>query len=270
MTFDPNRYKGEIERLAKEKTGRTLKLNGDIKMAFWPSLGADVAGVTFSEKGSKRAVRRLRLGARLGEADAAAARRVHRRLGEALRAQGAHRQGQGRALQLLRPDGRRGEEARRGREEGPEAKGQPVVFDIASVSIERASIAYIDLAAGQEYALEDLKLKTGRIAQDAEGKLELAMVAKRKAPPLQVKLSADGKYQLDRRQAERRRHRQARRFDHQGQVHRRRALRVRREHRQAEPRPLSRGAGEAGPQASRSRNLRPKSRRPTPRSISRR
>jgi hypothetical protein len=49
MTFDPNRYKGEIERIAKEQTGRTLSIKGDIKMAFWPSLGADVAGVTFSD-----------------------------------------------------------------------------------------------------------------------------------------------------------------------------------------------------------------------------
>jgi AsmA protein len=52
LTFDPNRYKDEIERLAKEKTGRTLAIKGPIKMAFWPSLGADVSGVTFSERGS--------------------------------------------------------------------------------------------------------------------------------------------------------------------------------------------------------------------------
>jgi AsmA protein len=54
LTFDPNRYKDDIERLAKEQTGRTLDLKGDIKMAFWPSLGADVAGVTFSERGSNQ------------------------------------------------------------------------------------------------------------------------------------------------------------------------------------------------------------------------
>jgi AsmA protein len=36
-TFDPNRYKGEIERLAKEKTGRTLSIKGDIKMASGPA-----------------------------------------------------------------------------------------------------------------------------------------------------------------------------------------------------------------------------------------
>src|SRR5688572_26827668 len=54
LTFDPNRYKGDIERIAKEQTGRTLKLKGDIQMAFWPSLGADVAGVTLSERAANQ------------------------------------------------------------------------------------------------------------------------------------------------------------------------------------------------------------------------
>src|SRR5205085_8896915 len=50
MTFDPNRYKPEIERLVKERTGRTLQLKGDLKVAVWPSLGADVNGLTLSER----------------------------------------------------------------------------------------------------------------------------------------------------------------------------------------------------------------------------
>ena len=38
MTFNPNRYKPEIERLVKEKTGRTLSLKGDLQVAVWPAL----------------------------------------------------------------------------------------------------------------------------------------------------------------------------------------------------------------------------------------
>src|SRR5947199_6235674 len=52
MTFNPNRYKGEIERLVKERTGRTLALRGDLEVALWPALGAKVNGVTLSERGS--------------------------------------------------------------------------------------------------------------------------------------------------------------------------------------------------------------------------
>src|ERR671934_148133 len=50
MTFDPNRYKGQIETLVKERTGRTLQLKGNLEVALWPALGAKVNGVTLSER----------------------------------------------------------------------------------------------------------------------------------------------------------------------------------------------------------------------------
>ena len=197
LTFDPNRYKQDIERLAKEKTGRTLKLAGDIKLAFWPSLGAEVAGITFSEKGSDQQFVAL-------ESAHAAVKLMPLLRGEyivdSVKVSGV------KARVVKGKDGRfnfsdlteGGEknEIQAKKAASPDDGGKPLVFDISSVSIERASIQYIDQMAGQEYAIEDFKLKTGRIAQDAEGKLELAMVAKRKAPALEVKLAADGKYQF--------------------------------------------------------------------------
>ncbi|HVJ10704.1 MAG TPA: AsmA family protein, partial [Burkholderiales bacterium] len=195
-TFDPNRYKGEIERLAAEKTGRTLKLNGDIKMAFWPSLGAEVAGVTFSEKGSKEqfvafdsAHASVKLMPLLhGEyiVDSVKLDGLKARIVKG-------KDGRYNFSDLMEGDAKAPTAEQK---KTPETKSTPLVFDIANVSIEHASAVYIDQAAGQEYALEDLKLKTGRIAQDAEGKLEFATVAKRKAPALQVKLEVDGKYRL--------------------------------------------------------------------------
>src|SRR5882672_8364592 len=50
LTFDPNRYKEGIEQVVKERTGRTLKLQGDLKVAIFPSLGTDVAKVSLSER----------------------------------------------------------------------------------------------------------------------------------------------------------------------------------------------------------------------------
>jgi AsmA protein len=195
LTFDPNRYKDDIQRLAKEQTGRNLAIKGDIKMAFWPSLGADVAGVTFSEKGSSQefvsfdsahaSVKLMPLLSGQYIVDAVKLSGLKARIVKG-------KDGRYNFSDLLEGD----KKAATGAKKGPEKKATPVVFDVGSVSIERASVAYSDLAAGQEYALEDVTLKTGRIAQDAEGKLELAMVAKRKAPPLQAKLSADGKYQF--------------------------------------------------------------------------
>ena len=195
MTFDPNRYKADIERLAQEKTGRTLSIKGQIKLAFWPSLGAGVSGVTFSEKGSKdqfvafdsahASVKLLPLLSGQYIVDGVSLSGLKARIVKG-------KDGRFNFSDLVEADAGKPEPKK-----APEPKATPVVFDVGSISIERASIAYVDLAAGQEYALEDVKLKTGRIAQDAEGKLELAMVAKRKTPPLEAKLSADGKYRLD-------------------------------------------------------------------------
>jgi AsmA protein len=196
LTFDPNRYKADIERLAKEKTGRTLKLGGDIKLAFWPSLGADVAGITFSEKGSEQQFVAL-------DAAHASVKLMPLLRGEyivdSVKLSGV------KARIVKGKDGRYNfsdltegggepKDAQAKKAPEPAGGGKPVVFDISSVSIEKTSITYIDQLAGQEYAIDNFKLKTGRIAQDAEGKLELAMVAKRKAPALTVNLSADGKY----------------------------------------------------------------------------
>src|SRR3954467_13355749 len=52
LTFDPNRYKSQIEAAVKDKTGRTLKLAGNLEVALFPSLGAKVAGVSLSERDS--------------------------------------------------------------------------------------------------------------------------------------------------------------------------------------------------------------------------
>src|SRR2546430_11661793 len=56
LTFDPNRYKDDIERMALERTGRTLRLQGELKLVFFPSLGAGVGGGTLSQRGSGRAI----------------------------------------------------------------------------------------------------------------------------------------------------------------------------------------------------------------------
>ena len=52
--FDPNAYKPQIIQLVKEKKQRALKLDGDIKLTFFPSIGATVGNVTLSEYNSDK------------------------------------------------------------------------------------------------------------------------------------------------------------------------------------------------------------------------
>lgn len=54
LTFDANRYKPEITALVKEKTGRTLTINGDIGLSFYPDIALQLGEVALGNaKGFK-------------------------------------------------------------------------------------------------------------------------------------------------------------------------------------------------------------------------
>ena len=53
-TFNPNDYKPLIVKLVKEKKERTLNIEGDIKLAFWPKIGANLGKVSISEHKSDK------------------------------------------------------------------------------------------------------------------------------------------------------------------------------------------------------------------------
>jgi AsmA protein len=195
LTFDPNKYKGQAEAAVKEKTGRSLKLAGDIELAFWPSLGAKVAGVSLSEKGSDAeflslesaqvsvAVMPLLRGAAVVDGVRVAGLKAN---------VVKDKQGKFNFDDLL------GGEAKKPVPKTDEkGGGAPVAFDIGSVRIERSSVAYRDLASGQEIALTDLDLSTGRVADRADGKLKLSVNAKGRNPDLDAKLTLGGDYRID-------------------------------------------------------------------------
>jgi AsmA protein len=196
LTFDPNRYRDDIERLVKERTGRTLKLGGDLKLAFYPSLGASVGKVTLSERAADRQF--------LALDDA----RVSVALMPLLRGQMIVDRVRVSGLKAEIVKGKDGRynfsdllEGDRGRPKAPaESKksggGAPVSFDIAGVDIDKSSFLYRDLNSGQEISLDDVKLHTGRIAENAEGKLDFSTVAKRKSPLLEARLALNGTYAL--------------------------------------------------------------------------
>ena len=199
LTFDPNRYKDDIERLVKERTGRTLALRGDLEVAFWPSLGAKVAGVTLSERASEAEF------ASLDNAHASVALLPLLR-GEVivdgvrvsgLKAQVIRRKDGTYNFSDLVPQAEEGKGKPAAGASKPADAGEAVQFDIAGVEIEGAAVSYRDLASGQELALSEIHLDTGRIAERAEGKLELALQATGRKPDLAASLSVDGRYRYD-------------------------------------------------------------------------
>lgn len=200
VTFNPNRYKGQIETLVKEKTGRTLRLAGNLEVAVWPSLGANVNGVTLSERASDQqflaldsAHASVALMPLLGGSVVVDGIRVSGLKANIVK----NKDGTFNFSDLLeaKPEeaGRQAEKAEERKEQG----GAPVAFDIAGVHIQDSAVSYRDVASGQELALSGVNLDTGRIAQQAEGKLSLKAAAKGSNPDLDLRLDVGGQYRFD-------------------------------------------------------------------------
>jgi AsmA protein len=198
MTFDPNRYKGQIETLVKEKTGRTLKLQGELKVAIFPSLGADLAKVTLSERAADQEF----LSLDSAHASVALLPLLHGELViDRVKVAGL------KANIVKGKDGKfnfddllQAKDAKPSPERKDDKKGDPksaVKFDIAGVGVERSAISYKDLATGQELALSEVKISTGRVSEKADGKLELAVTAKGRNPTIDMKMNLSGNYRVD-------------------------------------------------------------------------
>ena len=209
MTFDPNKYKGQIAQLVKDKTGRTLALQGNLEVAVWPALGAKVAGVTLSEANGKDQF----LALDSAHVSVAVMPLLH---GEAIvdkiRISGLkarivkEKDGTFNFSDLLEPKGGeqpspQGKEAKAPpKKEEPKKTGeqkQAMGFDIAGIELDKSAITYIDHQSGQEIALANVKLSTGRIAEKADGKLELKADAKGKNPDVDAKIDVSGGYDFD-------------------------------------------------------------------------
>jgi AsmA protein len=194
-TFDPNAYKGEIERLAKERTGRTLKFHGDLELAFWPSIGAKVGKVTLSRRASEHDF------AAIDSAHVAVALlpllrgevRVDEVSVEGLRASVIRARGGTFDFEdLLGAAGAAGKPA-----PAPgDGTARKVGFDVAGLRLKDASFAYLDEGTGQRLEVQDLQLTTGRITEDVPGKLSLSGHVRGKKPLVDLKVALDGTYRL--------------------------------------------------------------------------
>jgi len=195
-TFDPNAYKGEIERLAKERTGRTLKFHGDIELALWPSIGAKIGKVTLSRRASEHdfaAVDSAQVAVRLlpllrGEVVVDQVSLAGLRA-SVIRAKG----GSFDFEDLLGAAGAAAGGPKPAPAGAPAAK---VKFDVAGVSLTDAGFVYVDEGTGQRLEVQDLDLKTGRIAEDVPGRLSLAANVRGKLPMIDLKVLLESTYRL--------------------------------------------------------------------------
>jgi AsmA protein len=182
-TFNPNDYKPQIQQLVKEKSDRTLAIDGDIKLTFYPTLGADLGRLSLSERASDK------------EFSAVESARVALQLMPLLSKQLVVSQIEVRGLRanlVKRKNGTSniddllGKDVREPKQQ-PQADSEqaqkPMQFNIDHVLIESAGLSYTDEGSGAKYTLNKLNLKTGRIAAGTPSDVELAPCAFRARSP---------------------------------------------------------------------------------------
>ena len=175
-TFNPNDYKAQIIQVVKDKKQRALRLDGDIKLTFFPAIGASLGKISLSEFKSEKEF------AALDEAHVSLAllpllsRQV---VVDEITISGL------KARLVKFKNGKTNIDDLLGKDES-KSEGQPVRFDIASVRVEKTELDYRDENSGARYALKDLKLKTGRIANGVPGRIDVAALIQANQPKLDV------------------------------------------------------------------------------------
>src|SRR5450759_4889711 len=197
-TFNLKDYKGEIIQAVKDSKHRNLRLDGDIKLSFFPSIGANLSKVSLSEFNSDK------------EFAAIESAHVSLALMPLLRKQVVvdevavsglkatlvkYKDGTTNIDDLLAKDETRKVETK-------QAGSPPVKVDIASVSVDKTNLTYRDERSGAQYAIKDLNLKTGRIAIGVPSKIDLSVGVQANQPKLDIntQLKTTLTFDLDKQQ----------------------------------------------------------------------
>jgi AsmA protein len=185
-TFNPNSYKPQIIQLVKDKKQRTLKLDGDIKLKFWPSIGADLGKVALSEFNSE---------AEFAAIDSArVALKLMPLLSKKVVVDEVEISGV-RATIVKFKDGRMNIDDLLSKDD--DKKQEHVEFDIDHVKLEKAALTYRDEAQHATYALSNVNLKSGRIAPNVPTKIELSMTVKGDKPVVNLGVALNTKLTFD-------------------------------------------------------------------------
>ncbi len=160
LTFDPNAYKPQIIQAVQDSTHRTLKLDGDIKLIFFPSIGARLGNVSLSEFKSEDEF--------VSVSDASVSLAVWPLLQKKVVVNQVKVSGM--KVNLIKhQNGKTNLDdlsiKRAATETAPskDSNAAAVAFDIASVTIENCELQLHDLAADNKVSITQLNLKTGRL-----------------------------------------------------------------------------------------------------------
>lgn len=151
-TFNPNDYKPLIIKLVKEKKERTLTLDGDIKLAFWPKVGANLGKVSISEHQSDKEFASIQ--------SAQVALALLPLLKKELVVDTIYIDG-AKANIVKYKDGTTNFDDLLSKDE---EESEEIKFDVDGVKVTNSAVTYTDEGSGSQYAISAFNLSTGHVA----------------------------------------------------------------------------------------------------------
>lgn len=175
-TFDPNDYKNHIIRLVKEKQQRTLKLDGDIHLVFFPQAGIEITKASLSDYQSETQFMYIES--------------AHLSLGllpllskkliiDEILIKGI------KATLIKFKDGKTNIDDLLNLGNSGE-KQTPLRFDIASVRVKESELIYFNEMTGERYTFSEIKLNTGPITNNIPIKIDYSMIVHSIKPALNI------------------------------------------------------------------------------------
>jgi AsmA protein len=179
LTFNPNDHKPFIVKLVKEKKQRTLNIEGDIRLAFWPKLGVSLGKTSLSEHKSDK------------EFASIESARVFVALLPLLRRQ--------LVIDTVYVDGIKANIVRF--KDGStnfddllseEEDSEEIRVDIDGISVTHATVMFTDEASGRRFNVSDAEITTGHLAKNQPIDLETRFRVRGNQPEMDVKLEFTG------------------------------------------------------------------------------
>jgi len=152
VTFNPNDYKPTVIQLVKDKKQRTLDIKGDIKLSFWPKIGADLGEITLSEHQSDKQFAAIK--------SAKVALAVLPLLKKEIVVDTVYLDG-AQVNVIQHADGRFNFDDLLSKEED---ESQQINFDVQGVKITNTQASFSNEGTGAQYSVDQFNLTTGQVA----------------------------------------------------------------------------------------------------------
>ena len=183
-TFNPNDYKDEIIKLVKDKKERTLIIEGDIKLSYWPKIGANLGKVSISEHQSDTVF------ASVNSVKVALA--VMPLLKKELVVDTVYVDG-AKANVIKNKDGKFNFDDLLSKDE-EESK---IKFDIDGVNVSNSEVKYSDETTGAKYSISKFNMKSGHIALAEPVDLETDFTLTSNQPATAANIQLKGNFLVD-------------------------------------------------------------------------